>query len=195
MSRNFEWSDRAFLDLSLLNKGGSSLSDDAFDLLVTTACDDIAKIQVLGDAANSLQRLQGKWDSTYPLLFMVELNYLRCYFYHFIANKKFKDVDHEWLNKIYHCLSMFLLKCASANLQVDETVEFLTRFNWSSQQVKNFKKIYTEQLENIQVALKVIGKDPPEIVDVNWRLDYQLEVPCPCLLPSQTTNPLTIETC
>ena len=52
----------------------------------------------------------------------------------------------------------------------------LNKCNWSHEQIKIVTKVYPEQVTKIRTALKMIGERSPRVVDVNWRLDYQIEV-------------------
>ena len=65
----FELSDSIRNDLYLFNQPKCTVSIEAIEKLMHSACDDIAKIQILGDSVTSLKRLEGKLTlSRLPIL-------------------------------------------------------------------------------------------------------------------------------
>jgi hypothetical protein len=98
-----------------------------------------------------------------------------------------KNIGPQNLAKMYSSLFTFLMEAASHNLPLNAAEGILNKCNWSHEQIKVVTKVYPEQVTKIRTALKMIGERPPSIVDVNWRLDYQIEV---INLESYITNKL-----
>jgi hypothetical protein len=87
-----------------------------------------------------------------------------------------KNIDPQNLAKMYSSLSTFLIEAASHKLPLQAAEGILNKCNWSHEQIKIVTKVYPEQVTKIRTALKMIGERSPRVVDVNWRLDYQIEV-------------------
>lgn len=69
-----------------------------------------------------------------------------------------------------------MLEIASENLPASEIEAMLRVFNWSAEQINQFSKTYFEYQSKITTTLKLFGVSPPKLIDVNWRLDYEIEV-------------------
>jgi len=67
----FELSDSIRNDLLLFNQPKCTVSIEAIENLLHSACDDVVKIQILGDTVTSLKRLEGKLTSSHPPIFKV----------------------------------------------------------------------------------------------------------------------------
>jgi len=68
-----------------------------------------------------------------------------------------------------------VLEIASENLPASEIEAMLRVFNWSAEQINQFSKTYFEYQSKITTTLKLFGVSPPKLIDVNWRLDYEIE--------------------
>jgi len=77
--------------------------------------------------------------------------------------------------QLYTSLFTFVLEAASENAPLLQIEALLKTFNWSSEQITQFSKTYSENQPKIQAILKLVGNSPPRLVDVNWRLDYEIE--------------------
>ena len=82
------------------------------------------------------------------------------------------------IGELYSSLSIFLLEAARENLSPSQIETILNGFNWSYEQINCFSKIYATHQVKIRASLKLFGGAPPKIVDINWRLDYEIEVIC-----------------
>ena len=169
----FELSDSIRNDLLLFNQPKSTVSVEAIEKLLHSACDDIAKIQILGDSVTSLKRLEGKLTLSRLPIFISCLN--KCMLF-LTEEKLMKNIGPQNLAIMYSSLSTFLIEAASHKLPLNAAEGILNKCNWSPEQIKVVTKVYPEQVTNLRTALKMIGERPPRIVDVNWRLDYQVEV-------------------
>ena len=65
---------------------------------------------------------------------------------------------------------------ASENMSDQQVEGILTGFDWSQKQIDQVLKIFFPYQSKIRAFLKLYGRNPPKLVDVNWRLDYEIEV-------------------
>lgn len=91
-------------------------------------------------------------------------------------HKSLEGFDSQKIFQIYKSLSSLIVAAASENISCYELETRLKTLNWSPEQVTTLVKIFSANLTKIQAVLKLFGTKPPKLVDVNWRLDFQLEV-------------------
>lgn len=91
-------------------------------------------------------------------------------------NKSLEKLGSQRIFQLYTSLSSLILTAASENISSSHLEAKLKSFKWSPEQISRLLKIYSANQSKICAVLKLFGEKPPKLVDVNWRLDYQLEV-------------------
>jgi len=54
--------------------------------------------------------------------------------------------------------------------------KLLKESGWTDEQIEVVTSAFTSQKDNIRAVLKLYGRNPPKLIDVNWRLDKNLWV-------------------
>ncbi|XP_046437343.1 COMM domain-containing protein 3-like [Daphnia pulex] len=77
--------------------------------------------------------------------------------------------------QLYTSLSSLFIKAASEKVSTNQLEAKLNALNCSVEQITRLLKMFSTNQSKIQAILKLYGPSPPKLVDVNWRLDYQVE--------------------
>ena len=94
-----------------------------------------------------------------------------------LVNKCLEKLGPQRISQLYTSLASLVLTAASENISASQLEAKLKTFKWSSEQITQFLKVFAPNQNKIRAILKLYGtQHPPKLVDVNWRLDYQLEV-------------------
>lgn len=99
----------------------------------------------------------------------------------------FEAVEKQRLASLYSSLSTFVLAATSNGASQDELEEEAARLGWPEEQAARCAKIYGENLKGIRAVLQMFSSNRPRVVDVDWRLDYEIEV-THLLQPTITSN-------
>jgi hypothetical protein len=87
-----------------------------------------------------------------------------------------KKLDPQKKQQLYSSLSSLLIKAASEKISTSQLEAKLKGLNWSDEQITMLLKMFLVNQSKIQAVLMLYGSSPPKLVDINWRLDYQVEV-------------------
>nr|CAH0110219.1 unnamed protein product [Daphnia galeata] len=145
----FELSSVVQKDLLLFNDVKAPISLDEFDILLQIVCDVLTKIPSTDQSYNIIKQLEG--------------------------NKSLEKLGPLKIQQLYTSLSSLLIKAASENISTSQLEAKLKTLNWSFEQITRLLKMFSANQSKIQAVLKLYGSSPPKLVDVNWRLDYQVE--------------------
>ncbi|XP_041369030.1 COMM domain-containing protein 3-like [Gigantopelta aegis] len=86
-----------------------------------------------------------------------------------------KDVDKATLKAAYSGLVTTILEAAKHDCEAAATGSLLEECKFSPDRINTFNNIFMSQKQYIQILLGSIGRSPPHIVDVDWRLDYYIK--------------------
>jgi hypothetical protein len=90
-------------------------------------------------------------------------------------NKSLEKLGRQKI-QLYTSLSSLFIKAASEKVSTNQLEAKLKTLNCSVEQITRLLKMFSTNQSKIQAILKLYGPSPPKLVDVNWRLDYQVEV-------------------
>lgn len=91
-------------------------------------------------------------------------------------NKSVGQLGSERVLQLYTSFSTLIVKASSENLSSSQLETILEGLKWTPEQISKFLQMYVSNQVKIRAILKLFGKTPPRLVDVKWRLDYQIEV-------------------
>ncbi|KAI0211588.1 COMM domain-containing protein 3 [Lamellibrachia satsuma] len=92
-----------------------------------------------------------------------------------LENTALSSVDPAVLKEAYSAVATFLLEAVKTDQNVDSLSHLLEDVKFSPDRIALFNKIYTDQKPQLQILLSSVGKSHPNIVDVDWRVDYCLK--------------------
>ncbi|XP_050418042.1 COMM domain-containing protein 3 [Patella vulgata] len=93
-----------------------------------------------------------------------------------IANDtSFKDTDKGSLKSAYSGLVTLITEATKWDAEPSSIGAVLEECKFTIDRINSFNNIYLAKKPLIQILLGSIGKSPPHIVDVDWRLDYYIK--------------------
>ena len=84
--------------------------------------------------------------------------------------------DTKEVTNFFVSLSTFLMAAATKNLSNNEIEAILRKLTWSQEHISKLLKVYSVNKDKIRMKLQLYGKNPPKLIDVDWRLDQVVEV-------------------
>ncbi|ESP01574.1 hypothetical protein LOTGIDRAFT_238259 [Lottia gigantea] len=87
----------------------------------------------------------------------------------------FKDTDKGSLKSAYSGIITLLTEATKWDVESSSIGALLEDCKYTTDRINSFNNIYLSKKPLIQILLGSIGKSPPHIVDVDWRLDYYIK--------------------